>query len=184
MRSKTIISILAFGLTFGFSAYFASFFLPEKVVEKNFSYNFNYNYDYNFKSAKNDSAILKFLRQDIQNGVERSSNYYNRGDESNTKSVLKEYIQRKSASVKIYCEASSSMDSAGFPKDFRTAWKKHMKAWRDYSVFLENASKQTNIDEDELFVKTEELNDEISATWQDVLAIGENYDERVAFEIH
>ncbi len=182
MRSKTIISLLTFALTFGFSAYFASFFLPEKVVVKDF--NFNYNYDYNFKSAENDSAMLKFLRQDIQNGVERSANYYNRGDESNTEYALKDYIQRKSASVKIYHEESSSMDSGGFPRDFRVAWKKHMNAWRDYSNFLVKSAHTDQIDENEFYTKKAELNAEISATWKDVLDIGENYDERIAFEIH
>jgi hypothetical protein len=178
MKIKTVISLLTFALTFGFSAYFASFFIPEKIVVKDVFYNYDYN------PVQNDSAILKFLRQDIQNGEERSYNCYNRRDESNTKSELKNYVLRKAASVKIYSEASSSMDSTSFPRDFRVAWKKHMKAWRDYSNFLEKSSKETNINEDEFFAKTEEMNDEISATWQDVLDIGENYDERVAFEIY
>jgi hypothetical protein len=176
MRTKTIISLLTFALTFGLSAYFASFFLPEKVETQTFYYEGNY------APAQSDSEIVSFLRQDIRNGNERGSVYFDLESEHNEFSS-KNCLAHKVASVKFYSETSASMDASQLPKDFRIAWRKHMKAWRDYSNFLDKSAKSSNFNAEDFDEKTDVLNDEINSTWNDVLDIGESYDENVRFEI-
>jgi hypothetical protein len=176
MRSKTIISILAFAVAFGFSTYFASFFLPESVESQTFYY------ENTHISTQPDSEIMSFLRRDISNGNERISSYFDSGNEHHEVSP-ENCLAHKAASVKFYSEKSASMDATELPKDFRAAWRKHMKAWRDYSNFLDKSAKSSNLDSEDFNEKSAEFNDEISSTWNDVLDIGESYDENVRFEI-
>lgn len=174
MRSKTIISILTFAVAFSFSAYFASFFLPEKVEESFYSYSNN--------SIQTDSEILSFLRQDIQNGVERgSANCRHKNSEQSNS--FQSYVVRKAKAVKVYSDKSSNMNATQLPADFRVAWRKHMKAWRDYSNFLDKSAKSTNLDSQDFRTTADDFIDEINLTWQDVLDIGESYDENVRLEI-
>jgi hypothetical protein len=176
MRSKKIISILAFAAAFGFSTYSASFFLPERVETQTFYYESNY------VPTQPDSEIMSFLRRDISNGNERGSLYFGSENEHHEVSP-KNCLVHKAESVKFYSEKSASMDASKLPKDFRVAWRKHMKVWRDYSNFLDKSAKSSNLDSEGYDEKSAAFTDEISSTWNDVLDIGESYDENVRFEI-
>ena len=80
--------------------------------------------------------------------------------------------------VEKYVDDSSSMNTSSLPQDFRIEWREHMKAWRDYSDFLNRMKKSSNRDG----LSAEEINAvdaahsrEITSTWQDVIRVSANY---------
>ena len=168
MRSKNIISTIAFITAFVFSAAFASLFIDESQTNFQTYENRNVrtsNCRYNDKTCTDISALLI---QDIRNGDQRRSRYdYSLGDNGNI-SV------RRAETVADYSDASSSMEDSHLPSDFRSAWREHMKAWRDYSEFLTDVSR--NKIEDDEFERLEiQYIYDINKTWATVLKIGRGY---------
>jgi hypothetical protein len=175
MRSKTIISILAFAAAFGFSAYFASFFLPETVKSENFYYD-------DYAPVRTHAGILNLLRQDDINGNERRFDYEDSDDQAEDVS-FKNYITSEAKLVNSYVDKSSSLNASDLPCDFRSAWRVHMKAWRDYSDFMNKSAKTKNVDADEFREKEVELIDDINSTWGKVLDVSETYHDNIRYEI-
>ncbi|CAN5675301.1 hypothetical protein BH20ACI4_BH20ACI4_19430 [soil metagenome] len=168
MRSKDIISTIAFISAFAISAAFASLFIDES--QTNFGTFENRN-DRSSSCRTNDKTctdILALLVQDIRNGEQRRSRFdYSLNDEANV-SV------RRAASVEDYSNASGSMEDAHLPSDFRAAWREHMKAWSDYSEFLTEVSRE-KISESEFEQKENKYIYDINRTWGAVLKIGRGY---------
>ena len=168
MRSKNIISTIAFITAFVFSAAFASLFINES--QTNFPTYENRNVDtsdcrYNDKTCTDISALLI---QDIRNGDQRRSRYdYSLGDNGNISA-------RRAETVADYSNASSSMEDSHLPSDFRSAWREHMKAWRDYSEFLTDVSRN-KIENDEFERLEIQYIYDINTTWATVLKIGRSY---------
>lgn len=169
MRSKDIVSIIAFITAFAFSAAFASLFIDESRTASLSTYELR---DYSSStcrtSDKTCTDILALIVQDIRNGDQRRTRFdYSPNDEANV-SV------RRALSVADYADASGSMKDGHLPADFRTAWREHMKAWSDYSEFLNEVS-QRKIDEGEFEQKEERYIYDINRTWAKVLKIGRSY---------
>lgn len=169
MRSKNIISTIAFITAFAFSAAFASLF-----IDKSLTTNFNTfeNRDVRSSNCRTDDKtctdILALLVQDIRNGEQRRNRFdYSLNDEANV-SV------RRAASVEDYANASGNMEDAHLPADFRAAWHEHMKAWSDYSDFLNEVSRK-KIDDGEFEQKEDLYIYDINQTWAAVLKIGRGY---------
>ncbi|MGI9055554.1 MAG: hypothetical protein ACR2F2_07100 [Pyrinomonadaceae bacterium] len=168
MRSKDIISTIAFISAFAISAAFASFFIDES--QTNFgTFEKRNDRSSNCRSADKTCAdISALLIQDIRNGDQRRNRYdYSLGDEGNI-SV------RRAETVADYSDASMSMEDAHLPSDFRTAWRAHMKAWRDYSEFLNDSSRKKIEDEEFDRLEIRYIYD-INKTWATVLKIGRGY---------
>ena len=166
MRSKNIISTIAFISAFAFSAAFASLFIDESQ-SKQFEI-----YEIRTSGCSNNDTtcteILELLHQDIRNGERRNSRWdYSLSEDANV-SV------KRARSVEKYADASGSMRDAHLPEDFRDAWREHMSAWRDYADFLQEVSKD-KIEDD----KFERLEDryiyDINRTWATVLKVGRGY---------
>ena len=168
MRSKDIISTIAFITAFAFSAAFASLFITES--QTNFqTYEIRNDRSSNCRSSdKTCTDISALLIQDIRNGDQRRSRYdYSLGDRGNI-SV------RRAETVADYSDASSKMEDSHLPSDFRTAWREHMKAWRDYSEFLTDVSRNKIEDEEFDRLESRYIYD-INKTWATVLKIGRGY---------
>lgn len=169
MRSKDIISTIAFISAFAFSAAFASLFIDESPT-----YNFENYAARNTRSTEcsfNDQTckdVLAFLISDIRNGAQRRDNYdYSLGTNGNVSA-------KRAETVVDYVAASGSMDDSYLPSDFRSAWREHMNAWHDYSEFLKDVSRN-KIEDDEFDRLESQYIYDINKTWASVLKIGRGY---------
>ena len=182
MRSKTILSAAAFVLAFAASAAFASLFITktQSVTADYVSVVTEYKptscYKNRNKSATADK-IAALIREDHNNGRKRSKKNYASGESVRppfTSSVFSDYAE----AVEQYVDDSSSMKVSDLPADFQTEWREHMKAWRDYSNFLnkmKGSSNRKNWSDEEFEEVADSLNSEISSTWHEVLQSGRSY---------
>ncbi len=105
------------------------------------------------------SKLESFIERDILNGSLR-----------NDRPVIGAKVSANYASsVREYWEASSSMDTSDFPPEFRDAWNDHMKAWRDYSRYLDSM-KGKEATRSDFYNDSRQFDREISRTWEVVLA--------------
>ncbi len=155
MKAKNILSIAAFFTAFAVSAALASLFIPVNTTA---------------------DAISALIRQDVSNGNERDRTIYRLGIDINASfddPAFAEYAEI----IENYADASNNLDAGELPRDFRYAWNKHMKAWNDYSAFLNNVKdyRNWNIDS-EKFRQSEAVHiREIEVTWYRVLRIAHNH---------
>lgn len=184
MRSKTILSVAAFVLAFAASAAFASLFITQTQTEPEFALVNNYKPTSCYKN-RNSSAtadkIAALIREDRSNGLERSRKNYNAGNTIRPSYESADFIHFAEV-VEHYVDESSSMNVSDLPNDFQFEWREHMKAWRDYSKFLnkmEDSSNRDNWSDDELDEIADSHNREISSTWQAVLQTGRSYGANV-----
>jgi hypothetical protein len=174
MRSKTILSTAAFIVAFAASAAFASLFIiktetaPDYVPVSSYKSTSCFKYRNNSTVANKISALI---RADKSNGDER------RGEDVSppfTSSAFSDYAE----AVEQYVDASSNMKTGDLPSDFQIEWREHMKAWRDYSDFL-NRMKVTSNRASWSGAELEEIDNfhsrEINRTWQTVLQSGASY---------
>ena len=185
MRSKPILSVAAFVIAFAFSAAFASLFITKNrvtpdlvpvVSEYNSGYKSTGCFKYKNKSAAADK-ITALIRADKENGraSERSALEMSEGFISPfTNPAFPAYAE----AVEQYVDDSSSMRTGRLPGDFQAAWREHMKAWRDYSEFL-NRMKKSSVRSSWSSEEFQDIdafhNREINRTWYEVLRIGKTY---------
>ena len=179
MRSKQILSIVAFVAAFGVSVAVAGFFIGVNTNPAYVAGNSSYTPKSRCKSRSNSNAaaISRFIAADIANGSDRDRDIYDIG-ESFPPSVNSVSFADYAAATSRYVDDSSSMSAENLPADFQTAWNAHMKAWRDYSEFLNQAAEISSRDDDadENFSQTDVAHSrEINRTWVNVLRIGRSY---------
>jgi hypothetical protein len=174
MRSKNILSIVAFIAAFGLSAAFASLFITKTQIVSDYIPVNEYNSTSCFKYKNNlatANKISALIRQDKRNGRESDRAYYRYGADifsSSDSSAISGYA----GAVEEYVNQSSSMKADDLPSDFQVEWREHMKAWRDYSDFLNRMKKSSNreaLSPDELKEIEVFHSREISRTWNEVL---------------
>jgi len=180
MRSKNILSVVAFITAFGLSAAFASLFITKTRTESVYVPVNSYKSTSCFK-YKNNSAtankISALIREDKRNGRESDRAFYRDGADifsSSADSAFSGYAE----AVEQYVNASSSMNVDNLPSDFQAEWREHMKAWREYSQFLDRMKDVSNRN----LLTVEELkevdnfhNREITRTFEEVLQNGVTY---------
>ncbi len=181
MRSKNILSIAAFTIAFSFSVVIASLFITKtypttyEVVSYSSGSTCSKRH-YNQYQSPTAREITELIRQDKSNGRERSKNTY--GAEVNFRPAFEsarfaDYVE----SVEEYVDESSSLDVSELPRDFQQKWAKHMKAWRNYSDFL-NEIKSSDFKKSkiETLVSADDVySEEINQTWYEVLELGVDY---------
>lgn len=162
MRSKTIISAIAFITAFGISLALtprtatqtaAPLYQPKKCAE----------------TGQN---ITKLLEQDIQNGRIRDRKMYRvreQGDFPGTAAYHLNYA----AAIAAYSNASKSIDTSKLPNEFLKAWNDHMDVWEGYADFLkQNIDSDGKLSRERSFYRAAAMYDrEISETWYAVLRI-------------
>lgn len=149
MRSKQILSIIAFITAFASSSAFALLFVDKSSTKY---------------------AIETILRQDLNYGQERlwriSGN-----DRLPAESQFKKYAE----TVEEYADDAGSLNHSHLPREFQIRWNEHMRAWRDYSNYL-NTLKNSSAGLDENFYrKQKEHTADINLTYFDVLRIGSRH---------
>ncbi|MCS6873144.1 MAG: hypothetical protein N2Z23_05460 [Pyrinomonadaceae bacterium] len=160
MKSRTLISIVAFVLAFSIGVAFAPKNQPSKWrFEKNC-------YDY-----YQPSQITTLLEKDIENGRIRNDRL---------KEVLNSQDSVESRKniariTKEYVEASRSISTEDLPPSFVKAWEKHLRAWEKYADYLnELSATQEDVD-----AKANQLRNEINETWMKVLKVAKRYNAEI-----
>ncbi len=148
MRSKHIVALITFFACFAFSS-----FVVGQLFEKTF-----------------DKEILVLLQQDKENYEERNTNEFNLSlmDKSFPS------LSAKSEIVSEYAEKSNRINGSGLPQDFQIAWHKHMKAWANYSDFLQK-SERAGLDTKDIKRMEIQYGRDINSTWYVVLRVGASY---------
>lgn len=182
MKNKSILRIAAFSTAFIFSAAFAGLFIDTNDSETGFFVPFKtetvVTYD-NEQSVGIDDAesarvIDYVLQKDDDNGrarnrtVSRVSPDYNPPLESNASfSVFADATTR-------YAGQSGKIEQSDLSPEFKSAWRRHMKAWRDYADFLQAmkiSSVRNELGADEFSELDVEYNHEINQSWFKVLTV-------------
>jgi hypothetical protein len=180
MRSKTILSTAAFIVAFVASAAFASLFITKTQTAPDYFPVSSYKSTSCFKDRNNFTTANKIsalIREDINNGRESGRRLYRAGAEERppfTDSKFPKYAE----AVERYADASGSIKAGSLPSDFQTHWREHMKAWRDYSEFLnrmKDSSAQRGWTNEELEAVDDFHGSAIERTWQTVLQTGVSY---------
>ncbi|MCY7348545.1 MAG: hypothetical protein LH614_20340 [Pyrinomonadaceae bacterium] len=184
MRSKNILSIAAFVAAFALSAAFASLFITKtRAVTTEFvpTYGYKSTSCFKYKNIAAADKIAALISEDKRNGRESDRAVYLYGEDifsSSDSSAISGYA----GAVEKYVDDSSTMNAGNLPEDFQNNWREHMKAWRDYSDFLNRMKKSSN----RMALSLEELEEidafhsrEISRTWQAVLQNGRSYGAEV-----
>jgi hypothetical protein len=183
MRSKTFLSIAAFIVAFAFSTAFASLFIDKSATLSNSDIPPSVNRR-STSCFKNRSTALKIevlIKQDVNNGRERGKKLY-RLDRDFRPPFESAAFPDYADAVTEYVDASSSMYSADLPRDFQAAWDKHMKAWRDYSDFLnekKDSPQRQEVGNETLSFLENQYSADINSTWYEVLRVGRSYGANV-----
>ncbi|MDQ3062067.1 MAG: hypothetical protein M3R14_04290 [Acidobacteriota bacterium] len=165
MRIKTILSTAVFIFAFVFSTAFASLFISENTFIK-----VGY---LKYKSIMSSAdAVSALIREDVRNGRRLDGMFY--GSYENPRLPSAEFA----GAVEQYVDDSSSIKTSHLPFDFQTTWREHMRAWREYSEFLNRTSNSSNRDNlsSEALENFEKLHSrDINHTWREVLQTGIEY---------
>lgn len=186
MRSKTNLSIVAFIAAFGLSAGFAGLFAAERHIETaEFTVSapeFVPTYQSKtscFGKSRNASTAAKIaglIRQDHLNGDESGKTAYDGSAEifSSNDSTFSGYA----GAVERYVDLSDGIKANDLPADFQSEWREHLKAWRDYSNFLNRMKIPSNrvaLTAAELLEIDAFHSREINRTYAEVLQIGADF---------
>lgn len=164
MRSKAIISIVAFLAAFGVSVAVTPRSLQPTFVktapEKRC-----------FGSAHTARKITGLLVQDIANGRARDRKIKEFRETELAPRSQKAFAEYARA-IEEYASASAAINDAGLPGDFRRAWREHMRAWREHAEFLETVNDSpTKFSRDVYYQEFRRQDAAISETWFEVLRI-------------
>ena len=168
MTTKILTAALAFFTTFGFSSLLMQFALNKTEPQTGIRWIY---------SKPTNKQVLRFLERDIRNGEERIGRL-SHSEWQYTPPFSRTSLEEYREAVSKYVNKSGSMDDSELPRDLQIAWRQHMKAWRDYSAFLNNLENLLVDESDKRIIRRlhNEKDARISATWFEVLEIaGENY---------
>ena len=186
MRSKNILSIAAFIIAFSGSVVLASLFVTKTVQTiPTFSDYSRSTSCWKSRSNSRQSATAKkitaFINEDEANGYERDRKLSRVGKNFRPAfegSTYSDYA----VTIEEYVDDMNDLDASRLPGDFQTAWREHLKAWQDYSEFLEemkSSSVRRSFELEEL-LHTDNLHSvEINQTWNNVLEIGRSHGANV-----
>ena len=168
MRSKHILSIFAFITAFVLSSAFAWLFIDKSQTASSFV-TFETRNVRCQQDTETQRAIEKLLQQDISNGRERLWRTSD-ADHPSAKTPFERYAE----AVEHYADDSGSMRYSHLPRDFQIRWNEHMRAWRDYSNYL-NRSKNSSSPDGDFYQDRNEYLVDINTTWYSVLRVGRKY---------
>ncbi|HXG86094.1 MAG TPA: hypothetical protein VNI84_18890 [Pyrinomonadaceae bacterium] len=176
MRIKTILSIAAFSTAFIFSAAFAGLFIDKSENQSSPIIGSGYNRKPTscFKNGNKGATaekITAILEQDDRNGVILDRKLY-QIDGFYISPFKSSSFEQYADATSEYADESGSIEDDRLPQEFQTAWRAHIKAWRDYADFLENtksAAVRTEMGEKTFETMSNKYNTNINLTWYAVL---------------
>lgn len=149
MRRKQILSIIAFITAFASSSAFALLFVDKSSTKY---------------------AIETVLRQDVNYGQERLWRISS-GERLPAKSYFKKYAE----AVEEYADDAGSLNYGHLPREFQIRWNEHMRAWRDYSNYLNTVKNSSQSLDEDFYRKQKEHTADINLTYFDVLRVGSRH---------
>jgi hypothetical protein len=176
MRSKTILSTVAFIVAFVLSSAFANLFMSKETCEAESRYTIGCN-------SETAAKISGLINDDKRNGRESARHAYETSEKI-ISPLAGSTFSLYADSVEQYIDASSNMKTCGFPPDFQTAWREHMRAWRDYSTLLnqmKNSSDREVWNQSEFEDAESWHGEEINNTWYEVIRLGRAYGADVSY---
>lgn len=184
MRSKTILSTAAFIVAFAASAAFASLFITKTQIVSDYVPVISYKSTSCFKdrnNARTADKISALIREDKNNGRQSGRGAYRVGEDERPPFTDARFASYAEAVV-WYVDDSSRMKVSDLPGNFESEWREHMKAWREYSDFL-NRMKDSSNRKGWSDAELKEVDDfhsrEVDRTWQTVLESGRSYGANV-----
>lgn len=179
MELKTILRIAAFSTAFIFSAAIAGLFIDESASQTEFTAPLNFAAGFESEpSLTYDSAvaakIYRLLEKDDDNGRARNDKTRRFIIDYNLPFASNSLFAGYADATAQYAEQSGSMKQDGLSPEFKSAWRRHMKAWRDYADFLQrmkNPAVRSNLGEAAFNDFDAEYNNEINQSWSEVLRI-------------
>ena len=162
---RITLGIIAFFLTFSVSAVLVGLLVGFPKVNRS-------HLSYNSTAARNIKAVIE---ADISNGeVRRRAEYRLRlRFESESRTDVRSSSEHASI-VSRYASKSAGIDVSRTPADFRYAWNRHMKAWKNQAAYS-NALANNEVEFSSLSDHTTEIND----TWAQVIRIARRYGVRI-----
>lgn len=191
MKIKNILSTAAFSVAFIVSTAFAGLFIDKSpqplVIVSAPSYGSAPTGCFKNRGGSSVAAkISGLVEQDIRNGFERDRKAYRIADRY-TASFSSSSFASYSAIVSGYADESGSIKDDGLPREFQSAWREHMKAWRVYAEFLESmkasSAAGTNRDESSRILSNK-YDADISRTWHEVLRVADDYGATIDGSVH
>ncbi len=177
MRSKKLISITAFFAAFVFSAAFAGLFIDDSASSNTYYHNHTSCFNLQYDTVTAD-AIDDLLSRDVRNGNDRFRQLSAINEDFNPPFGT-DSIDEYAEVVGSYADESSAMDDGNLPREVRQAWRKHMKAWKDYAEFLK-VSDRLHYTDEELKIKDLQYGNDINRTWYNMLRISRTYGSYVS----
>ena len=173
MRSKNILSIVAFVAAFGLSAAFASLF-----ISKNSTVGYNStNYCQFKRKTPTATAIANLIAADYSNARVRDRKIYAISETAAISSNSVAFADYARA-IEEYADDSANISQNNLPDDFKRAWQEHLRAWRASSKFLNKAaeiSSRSSMTAEEFDEADSLYGQEIDRTFEKVLEIGNRY---------
>lgn len=184
MKIKSILRIAAFSITFIFSAAFAGLFIEKSETRTNLVVP-------SFNSGMKRTSCFGYAKGSLA-GVAGKINYILQKDDDNGRAHTAK-IRRVSAdnqppfnddaAFDAYADAtvelalsSGAIDRDGVSPEFKSVWRTHMQAWRDYADFLESmktASVRHEVGTLAFDEVNEQFSDEINRSWYEVLRVAD-----------
>ena len=164
MKAKTILSIATFFTAFAVSAFLVSLFFPASTYRATSCFT-------NHSTSTSANQITAFINRDVYNGREHTriiDRILRDTPRVFEHSEYPEYIN----AVNSYVETFPAMDVSEMPRDFRLAWRKHTKAWRDYSAFMSDSEGSlywAGTNSKEYIDRETAYTSEIESTWYEVM---------------
>lgn len=185
MKTKSILSIAAFSTAFILSAAFAALFVDKNDSQTEYFFPFKTEtvvttYETDEPLGVDIAAAAKIdslLQKDDDNGFALTAKIYalTNADGRLPLASTNVFVSYADATA-AYAAASGKLDQDGLPPEFKAAWSRHMKAWRNYSVFLaamKNPSVRKDLEKNDFDDLDNEFNEEIRASWVNVLQIAD-----------
>lgn len=180
MKAKSILKIAAFSIAFISSIALAGVFADENDVSAQFFVPFKtetvvtYGNDQPFlvADAVEAAKIGRLLQKDDDNGRARSLKLCRASEDCLPPFSDDTAFAAYADATARYAAQSGKIERNDLSPLFKSAWGRHMKAWRDYADFLE--AMKISAAREELGAQSfnefnREYNDEISSSWDEVL---------------
>lgn len=169
MTSKQILSIFAFITAFVLSSAFAWLFIDKSQTNSSFI-TFELRNAGCRQDAETKRAIEKILREDDRYGRERFSTVKNLNQ-----FPAQTRFERFAGAVEQYADDAGNLRYSHLPRDFQIRWNEHMRAWRDYSNYLNRVKNSPSGLNEDFYDQRKEYGADIDLSYYDALRVAKKY---------
>lgn len=175
MKAISILKIAAFSIAFIFSAAFAGLFIDKSDFQTELRVPLNVGFADETAplfDAVTVDKINRVLNKDAVNGSARTEKIRRISPDYAAPFAADSSFADFADTTARYAEQSGKIKQDGLPPEFKSAWREHMKAWRDYADFLQAmkiSSVRNELGKADFDRFETEYSDEINRSWLEVL---------------